>query len=807
MTAFIMDLRHAARALRRAPWLFTAAVLSLAVGIGANTTVFSWMDNLVLHPFPGLREPDRLVGLEVLDGSGDGGPVSLPMLRQWTAESRSFAGVSAWSVARVSARREGERSSTSLIAFTTSGNYFSVLGGGTVLGRPLRPDDEAARSPVAVLGWECFRRQFASDSSILGRALYLNGQPVTVVGVAAPRLLGTYLGVVPDLFVPLTMHPALTGTNSLDDRGARGWQAVARLVPGATVASVQQELDSIARRQSRAMGDRPVTGALVQDARTQYLGGVVFPLFIALLVVTALLLLVACANVAGLLLVRATGRSGEMSLRLAIGGSSGQLARLALLESGMLAVAAAASGCLLAYALRNVLTSFVPTAAYPITLPLDINARVLGFAMATGMVVALICGIIPVLRASRTAPIAALRGASGATSPVSLRSRFAIVAAQIAFSMLCLVTAGVFARGVRAAAAIDPGFRDPEHVLLLNTDLGPTRASGDRGTALLRQALGELRTMPGVGHATASTMVPLGFGGRRTVQVHAEGRALSAEEDVEVLRAVVGTDYAGTMGIRVVEGRGIEERDDERSLPVALVNQTFARRYWPGASAVGRRFDAGRGLVTVVGVLADGKYGSLAEAPQSVAYFPLAQWPQASVTIHLHSSGNPRLLAEPARRVLQRVHPDLPALQPRTLAEHIAASTFVARVGASVLSAFGALALLLSVVGLYAATAFVVVLRTRELGVRMALGASARDVVRCVAAPAARATSVGVSAGVALALLLGRALHAKLPFVSAIDPVPLAGAVLLLGLATLVAAWVPAVRALRLPAAAVLRDA
>lgn len=806
MNGLILDIRHVLRSLRRTPGVFLAAVLSIGIGIGVNTVVFSWMDNLVLNPFPLLREPHRLVGIEVRAGDGGAEPVSFPILREWRESSRSFSGMSAWSIARVSKRLAGEAASTSLIAFLTSGNYFDVLGGATILGRALTAEDERSLARVAVLGYECFRREFAADPAVVGNSVYLNGQSVTIVGVAAPGFLGTYLGVVPDLFVPVSMHPALTGSNMLEDRGARSFQVVARLAEGVSVRDADRELDALARRLSGAAGDRPVTGAVVIDVRQRYLGGIVSPLFAAMLVVTALLLLVACANVAGLLLVRATARGGEMSLRLAIGASRRQLARLVLLESALLAVAGAALGVGIAHMTRASLYLFIPTTNYPIILPLALNLRALLGAMALTALVTVLCGALPMLRAARNAPGSALRASHAGTSLSALRVRFGIVGAQIAFTLLCLVTAASFLRGVRSAAAVDPGFDDPAHVLLVNTDLGPTQTTGPAGIALLERALSDVRALPGVEEATVASLVPLGFGGRRTVNVRPEGHEPRPDENTVSLRAIVGAGYAATMRIPIVEGRELDERDGAAGMPVALVNETFAERFWPGTSALGRRFDAGRGPVTIVGVLRDGKYGSLAESPQAVAYFPYAQWPQPSVIIHVRTSGNPLLLAEPVRRAMQRAHADLPALQPRTLAEHIAASLFAPRVGAIVLSAFGAVALVLSAVGLYAAVSFLVALRTRELGIRMALGAGHAAIVRSVAVPIARTTAIGAAAAAALALGLGRVVESRIVFVRPPGALVLTAILALVALTTVVAAWRPARRALRVDAARVLRD-
>src|SRR5215208_129860 len=477
MSHLLLDLRHAARALRRSPVVVTIAVLSIGLGVGANAAVFSWMDNLVLRPFPGIPDPDRLVGLEVAAPDGDGWPLSYPTYREWRDGSRAFSGVAAWTVSRVSARDEHEKGSLPLVATSVSEGYFDVLGVKAAIGRTLTPADEREVAPVAVLSHAYWTRRYAGDRGVLGRTLFLNGQPVSIVGVAAPRFVGTYVGVVPDLFVPVTLQPRLTGVaaaTAFEDRGSRWVQAVARLAPGVPRERAQAELDALARRLSAAAGDRPVTGALVVDARRQFLGGIVFPLFAAMLAVTALLLLVACANVVSLLLVRADGRRHEVAVRVALGASRTDIVRLAAAESVLLAAAGSALGVLIALLSRSVLYALIPVGTFPITLPIELNARALLFALLVAVVVAAACTVGPALAGSRTPPAGSLKGASRAVAPAASRVRSTLVAGQLAFSLLCLVTAGLFMRGLRAASAVELGFSDPDRVLLVGTDLSAT---------------------------------------------------------------------------------------------------------------------------------------------------------------------------------------------------------------------------------------------------------------------------------------------------------------------------------------------
>ena len=808
MTQFFMDLRHTLRAFRRTPWLIAAATLSIAVGVGANTAVYSWMDNLVWHPFPGIRDPGRIVGLETGFPDGDAGPVAFQTLADWRG-ARSFDGIAGWAMGRVSARREGDGSALSLVTTLVSGNYFEVLGGAVSLGRAILPEDEDTRTAVAVLSDAAWRSHFNSDRAIVGRVLSLNGSPFTIVGVAAPMFVGTYLGVVPDLFVPITLQPRLSGVDTLTDRRARAYQAVARLAPGVDVAAAQRELDALARRVSRDHGERPVLGAVVREARLRYLGGLVAPMLIATLVVTALLLLVACANVAGLLLVRTSARASELSLRLALGAGSGDLLRLIGIECLVLALAGSGLGLLLAHLMRDVLHYFIPVTTFPITLTVLLNARVLVFASVTATMVTVLCGVLPSLHLRRMAPGPELRGPRCSSGPASSRLRLAIVGAQIAFSLTCLVTAGLFLRGLMLAGAVDVGFAGPDRVLLINTDLSPARVSATQQAETLRAVLSEARRVPGADVVSLASFVPLGFGGRRVSTVRVDGYAPAPDEDMSVLRIAVASDYAATMGIGVLDGREFTSADRDDRNPVAMVNALLARRFWPDGSALGRRIDVGSGWATVVGVLRDGKYANLAELPQGVVYVNLEQAPVPAFTLQVRTRGAPLALVEPVRAALRRVHTDLPALQPRTLADHISASTFVPRVGATILSVFGAIGLLLAVVGLHAAISFIVASPGRELGIRSALGAGSGDLLRVALRPALLVIVAGLAGGSALGAIVAVALRSRLSHVSPVAPVDvtvLAACGLLLLAAGASAVLSPAARAMRADPVSVLRD-
>ena len=800
------DIALAIRSLNRTPVVAIVAILSIALGVGANTAVFSWLNSLVLNPFPGLDAPHRLVGVETRMPNGDVAPMAYPVVQELRDASTSFTGIAVWSIARVSARESGETASKSLIAMTISGNYFGVVGGRVAHGRALTVDDERRQLPVAVLSHGSWQRRFGGNPSVVGRALYLNGEAVTVVGIAAPQFVGTYLGVVPDLFVPVTMHPALTGANTFNDRRSRTWQVVARLAPGVTEAQARMATDALALRLSTASGDRTALGAEVKDVRLRYLGGIVQPMFLAMLVVTMLLLAVACANIAGLLVVRTATRQQEFAVRVALGASRASVSRLVLVESALLAAAGTGLAVVATYAATGALYTFIPTGTYPITLSVAMDARVFAVAGLIALVVTVASGLVPAIRASGVPPANALRFDGRSTGGRS-RFRTAMVVIQLVFSLLCLTTAGVFVSSLRAVSSMALGFTEPEQVLLVNTNLSAARLRDSTALRAIDEMILRARALPGVQSATVATVIPLGLGGRPTADIRVQGRDAVPDENLAVMRSSVGPQYAAHMGARLVAGRDFIDADGANAIPVALVNETLARRFLGGTvDALGARIDLGRGWTTVVGVLADGKYFSLAESPQPAAYVPIAQWYQPAFTLQLRTVGNPRSLVEPVRSLIQSINVDLPALQVRTLAEHIAGSTFVQRTGAVVLGAFAAAALLLAMVGLYGTLSSSVARRSREIAIRVALGAGWSSAVSTVIREALTAAGFGIVIGGPVALALTRLVQSRVSLPGAQPLILLGAGAALLGLSALAAAYSPARRALRVDPARALRD-
>jgi predicted permease len=804
MHAFLLDLRVTLRGLARAPAFTAAALLSLALGIGANSTVFSWLESMVLKPYPVIPESDRLVVLNMAAPDGDDWPLSYPVYREWRAQSRSFEGIAAWSVARISLREPQEKSAAPVWSMLVSGDYFDVLRVRPSVGRGFTREEETAGAPVAVLAHDYWLRRFAGARSIVGRTILLNGQPITIIGVAPQDFHGTYVGVTFDLWLPLTLQQRLLGGNTLEDRAARWLQAVARLAPGVSRAQARHELDALARNASSVAGDRPVTGALVRLPREQFLGSLIFPLFSALFAITALVLLVACVNLAGLLLVRVNAGQRERALRLAVGANRAALLRLVLLESGLLALAGGALGLLIAFALRGVFYRFIPPVAYTIALPIVINLRVLALTAGVTVVTACLVGLLPALRGARLSAAAVLRQGTRAGAARDSRLRNTLVTAQIAFAFVCLISAGLFLRSLSESLAVELGFAEPENVLLVGVNLAGAGYDETDGSAALTELLRRTRALPGVRAASVASMVPLGFGGHRFVDARVEGYDAARDENVAVERVGVGSEYFSTMGIPQVSGRAIQESDRADGQPVAVVNQAFVRRFMPGSEQLGRRIDLGRGWISIAGVVQDSKYGDLTETAYPVAYVPVTQWYQPALTVHVRSTS--RAILSDLTQLFSTLHPDLAALEPRTLAEHLSASTFVQRIGATMLAAFGILALLLSAVGLYGVLAYLVSLHTREIGIRIALGAPLGIVAGLLVRRAAVLVVVGVMVGIALSVAAGAALRAQLVNVAALDARTYATVMGVFALVALSASLWPAWHALRVDPVRALRS-
>lgn len=803
MTA--QDFRYAMRGFRQRPGFTAAIVLTLGLAIGATTAIFSWMDALVLNPLPGVPRASELVLVRFATPSRQDLSFSYPNYRD--VRDAAPAGLKAIAVKNMMATTVRIDSGVPERVWieVASGNLFDVLEVRALHGRVLQPDDELERRPVVVISHAWWTTRFQSDPGIVGRGLAVNGVPMTVVGVAPEGFRGAMGGLAMDLWLPITLHPQLTGRTVIEGRGNGFLTAIARLEPGAT----PEQADAAVR----VVSDRMVADDLIGDnwrLRVAPLSEdgaamVLLPVVSVLMGLVVLVLLIACANVSGLLLARAVARQHELAVRTALGAGRWRLVRQLLLESVLLAAAGGAAGVLLAQWTSQSLGALLPPLPYPILIDATVNLRVLGFSLAVVAVATVLFGLMPALQGSRTRLLQAVR-ASRATSstPGRARLRSTLVVAQVALALVLLVCAGLFLRTLSNAYDVDPGFSRRDAVLA-SFDLSSLRLDETKGRALLDRMIAQVEAIPGVERASASTLVPLSVAGGSDTSPAIEGYTPAEGEEVVVYYGMVTPGYFETLGIPMTAGRVIDDRDRATSAPVVVINETMARRYWAGREAVGGRLRIGPEWATVIGIARDGKYGQLTEAPRAVMYFPIHQVYRSAPILQVATSGPAGLTIDAVRRAVGDVAPDLALYDVRTLEEHLRMSVAIPRMAAMLLGIFGGLALVLSAVGLSGVIAFSVSQRTQEIGVRMALGADRGRVLRSVLGQGTRLATIGVVLGLAGAALATPLLDSLLVNVSPTDPLTFVTTAGLLLLVAVAAAWIPARRAAGLDPVEALR--
>lgn len=811
------EIRIAVRSLLRTPAFTAVAVLSLALGIGLNTTIFSAVNGLLLRPLP-VAEPDRVVGIFTSDYSGPlYGGSSWADYADLRDNARSFellAGVALQPVGLGT----GEGSVVT-IAQVVSGNFFTLVGQSPLRGRLLQPgDDRPDAPPAAVISEPLWRARFGADEAVIGRDLAIAGHRFVVVGVAPEGFTGTQRGIRTDLWLPAATLPLIRpggGGEDLVSRGARGITIFGVLRPGVPEMVAQAELHTLAAGLRASYPDywSDVRGegrrlTLVPEAGLRLppqLRGGAMGASALLLVLTALVLLVACANLANLLLARAARRRREIAVRIALGAGRRRLVRQLLGESLLLAAAGGALGLLFALWGADLIASLQPPIAVPLALDFSPDARVVAFAAGLALVTGLLMGIAPALQASRPDLVTSLR--DGGTDTGRSRLRGAFVVAQVAVSLVLLVAAGLFMRSLQQASTIEPGFTT-RNALLATVDLSLAGYSEERGTTLFDGMLERVRALPGVEAASYTTHVPLSLNSaRRSLSVR--GYEPGPGEEMEFGVAMVGPGYFETMGVPLVRGRGITGEDRAGAPGVVVVNEAFARRFWPGEDPIGREVglagDQGP-WSTVVGIARDGKYGSRSEEPSPFYYVPYAQEPRSAVTLIVRTAGNPRDLVAPVRGAVRETDPALAVAESMTLTESLELSLLPQRAGGLLLTGFGLLGLVLASMGIYGVIAYTVAQRTREVGIRMALGASSVSVVGLVVRYAARLVLIGVVIGLVAAFALARLVRGFLTGLDPSDPLTYGGVVAVLCGVALLAAWLPARRAARVDPMVALRQ-
>jgi macrolide transport system ATP-binding/permease protein len=606
--------------------------------------------------------------------------------------------------------------------------------------------------------------------------------------------------------VPITMQRALMSGDRLGQRGTSFLQVYGRLSAGASAERAQAGLDVAA---ARLAADHPVNegrGITIEPVTRDGAAGMLLPVMATLMAVVGVVLLIACANLAGLMLARAAGRQREVAVRLAVGASRGRIVQQFLVESLLLAAAGGIAGVLLANWTSGLLMAFMPPTPFPVAFDAGLSPRVLLFSVAVTAVAAMTFGLLPALRASRPDVNATLKDAAAATSGSVSRARMrsALVVAQVALSLLLLVCAALFLRGLAHAGRVDPGF-DVRTGVIAAVDLLPNGYDAARGTAFHASLIERVSALPGVESATIAATMPLDISRGSEMTVDIDGYQPAPNEEVEAAYNRVAPRYFETMGIPIVAGRPLDATDVDGRRVAVVINETMARKYWDGKDAVGRTLDFGAGPATVVGIAKDGKYGQVNEAPQNYLYVALAQVFRHDGLLIVRTTGDPAGTSGALAAEVRKLDPNLPLFDVRTLDEHMQASIFIPRLAGTILTVFGALALLLAMVGLYSVIAFGVVQRTREIGVRIALGAGRREILGLVLRKGLVLTGIGLVIGTALAALAATALRSQLIGVAPLDPVSFGGTMTLLAVVACAACAIPALRASRLDPVRALR--
>ena len=805
------DAGYALRTMRKNPGFTLVAVLTLALGIGANTAIFSVINALLFRSLP-VENPEHLVRILRISPWGDTmRDISFLDYQDLRDQNQSFSGLvaHAYISLNLTAGGEAERITGEIV----TGNYFEVLGVPAALGRTFLPEEDRTPGshPVAVLQHGFWQRQFGSDPGAIGTTISVNGHPFTIVGVAWPGFEGTYFDGPPDLWVPMAMHAQAAPGEIMNQRGTSFLEVFGRLKEEMTLEQGEAALQPLAHQLSEVSpGIAEENGLGLQAVRGLLPGSRkrVADLLALLMGVVGTVLVIACANVGGLLLARATGRTKEIAVRLALGATRHRLVRQLLTESLLLAAAGGGAGLFLSLWLIELLRYFergsgllVPTNASP-------DLRVLGFSLGISLLTAMLFGLAPAMQSSRTDVVPALKEGSGRTSAGRSRShlRTGFVTVQVALALVLLVGAGLALRTLRNLVALDPGF-DPENILLFSVDLGLGGYSPDAGKEFYRQLQERLEAGPGVQSASYARTVPLG-GGRLRYGVTIPGHEPpNGRPSIAMHTNLVGTKYFETMRIPILRGRAIERGDEGQELVVAVINEAMAQRYWPGENPIGQRYRLGTdgAFVEVVGVAKDGKYRTLTEDPIPFMYLPVDPVYSDRVNFHVRTAGRPEGLVPFVQRAVQALDSGMPIYRVRTLSQNLRIPVARERTTASLLGLFGALALFLSMLGLYGLVSFLVQQRVHEIGIRMALGAQKVDVFRLILTQGMGVSLLGVGLGLVSSLWLTQFLAGFLFEVSPQDSVTLLGSAGVVAGVALLACYVPARRATKVDPMVALR--
>jgi macrolide transport system ATP-binding/permease protein len=811
-TAF-QDLRFGLRMLRRDPGFSVLAILCLTLGIGANAAVFSWIEGILFRPYPAVSHQERLLALTGTARSEAGNtglswPDFIDLRRNCTLFDSFF--VSKITGTTLSIGDRAERATGSIV----SDNYFDALGVHPILGRGFEPGEDSGRNahPVTIISYQLWKGRFNGDPQIIGKTQRLDGVLHTIVGVAPEGFYGTFVGWAMQFWVPASMEEVFEdGGYKLEDRDARWIEAFARLKPGVTIEQAQHEVSSVAMRLE---ADYPATNrgrsiklwALWQTPFNN--ASTLLPTLEIMLAVVVFVLLIACANVGNLLLVRSFARRHEMTVRLAIGAGRGRIVKQLFTEALILSAFGTAGGLLVAHWCRHALVLLFPArGGVAMHLPGEIDWRVLLLSAAVCLLATLLLGLVPAMQTSKIDLAGALK--AGSAGVVGSRGRAwvrsGLVVVQVSLSFVLLVGAGLLIQSLQKIRTSSPGF-STHGVMFTGVGLVSAAYDAQRAQNFQVQLIDRVKAMPGVESVVFARMTPLSYGSFSSTPIAVDGYDVPPEERPTVEYNEVGPDYFATMGIPLVSGREFTRADDERGALIAIVNETMAAQFWRGRNPIGERVQVKDRWMQVVGVAKDSKYRSVRETAKPFFYVPLRQNFSVSAALFIRTPLSPETVAVTLAREVHALDPSLAPYELITLQEQLDRSTSSQLVAVTLVSVLGALALLLAVIGLYGVMSYAVSQSMRELGLRMALGADASNLVQLVLSRGLALTAGGALLGAAVALALTRLLGNLLYHVSPRDPLVFGAAFAVMTIAALAACFLPAWRATRTDPAEALRD-
>ncbi len=796
----LRDLQFALRQLRKNPGFSLLAVGTLALGIAANITIFSWINSTLLDPIPGVAHTSNMI--TIMRGERSEHPTppfSYLDYAELRDSSHSFAGLLAYHHDYVSITGSGKPER--IYGTLASSNYFEALGVRPALGRTLLPTLSNERSGVAeaVIGYDLWQNRYAGDPAIIGKTIQINLHPYTIVGVAPKGFHGCASGLRSQVWIPLGMDSLVWGSNRINQRDTQWLNVLGRLKPGVNASQAAGELNVLMQHiVERFPVEHQGPNQISTDPlwRSPFGANVYFygtlPILLAL---AAVLLMLACANVANLLLVRSVARRREFAIRLSMGAGRWRVVRQLLVENLLIALAGGVAAIVITLWSANTLSYFLPSTTLPLALNGRVDGPVLLAAFLVSVLTAAISGVIPALRCSSLSPVAVLKDESLSTSGGISKSRLTggLVVAQIALSLLLLACAGLFVRSLQNAQKTNPGF-DPDGVLLTSIDLDSMGYNFAQTSEFDRRLLEHLKQLPGAQSVTIADFSPLSFSIHSDV-VQPAGYVPRLRESMEVDRGLVGPGYLATLRTPLLAGREFTLADDAKSESVAIVNKALVDRYWPGQNAIGKRIKIAGGWCTVVGVAANGKYRRMVYEQAPLVLVPMLQRNSGQQIVHVRTNGDPLALASAVERAIHDLNADLPVYNTTSMRESMMIGNVFERIAVAFAGTFGLLALLLSAVGIYGVVAYSTKQRTHEIGIRMALGAAQSDVFREVLGQGIRLALIGLGIGLAVSVAFTRLLRGMLFGVGANDWLTFAVVPLVLLLVTMCACYLPARRA------------